>query len=138
MYTKQGKASDLYRTYNISKPNWGNDIGSMVELIERRFSGVKTRELPDLIVVDGGKTHLKKVLQALEAAVLRMSMLFQFQRALEEKLPLILSIFLMEKVSLSIKPQYLTNLFRRLEMKHIGMHNNAEEKNEENFYTIFS
>ena len=39
----------------------------MVELIERRFSGVKTRELPDLIVVDGGKTHLNKVLQALEA-----------------------------------------------------------------------
>ena len=67
VYTKKGKASDLYRTYNISKLNWGNDIGSMIELIERRFSGVKTRELPDLIVVDGGKTHLKKVLQALEA-----------------------------------------------------------------------
>ena len=66
VYTNQGKANDLYRSYNISKPNWGNDIGSMIELIERRFSGVKTRELPDLIVVDGGKTHLKKVLRALE------------------------------------------------------------------------
>ena len=66
-YTREGKASNLYRVYNISKLNWGNDIGSMVELIERRFSGVKTRELPDLIVVDGGKTHLNKVLQALEA-----------------------------------------------------------------------
>ena len=66
-YTKQGKASDLFRTYNITKPNWGNDIGSMIELIERRFAGVKTRELPDLVIIDGGKTHLKKVVQALEA-----------------------------------------------------------------------
>ena len=38
----------------------------MVELIERRFSEVKTRELPNIIIVDGGKIHLKKVLQALE------------------------------------------------------------------------
>jgi len=71
VYTKQGKASDLYRTYNISKPNWGNDIGSMIELIERRFSGIKTGELPDLVVIDGGKTHLKKVLQALEACSIK-------------------------------------------------------------------
>ena len=55
VYTSQGKASNLYRSYNISKSNWGNDIGSMVELIERRFSGVKTKELPDLIIIDGGK-----------------------------------------------------------------------------------
>tara|TARA_A100001011_G_scaffold302776_1_gene316556 strand:+ start:138 stop:1979 length:1842 start_codon:yes stop_codon:yes gene_type:complete len=64
VYTAQGKEKDLYRTYNISKPNSGNDIGSMIELIERRFLGVKTRKLPDLIIIDGGKTHLNQVLQA--------------------------------------------------------------------------
>ncbi len=63
VYTTQGKASKLYRSYNISKSNWGNDIGSMIELIERRFSD-KKRELPDLIIIDGGKTHLKEVLKA--------------------------------------------------------------------------
>jgi len=67
VYTSQGKTSKLYRSYNISKSNWGNDIGSMVELIERRFSGDKTKELPDLIIIDGGRTHLKKVIQALES-----------------------------------------------------------------------
>ena len=66
VYTSQGKTSKLYRSYNISKSNWGNDIGSMVELIERRFSGDKTKELPDLIIIDGGRTHLKKVILALE------------------------------------------------------------------------
>jgi len=85
VYTKQGKASDLYRTYNISKPNWGNDIGSMIELIERRFSGVKTRELPDLIVVDGGKTHLKKVLQALEACGIKNANVISISKGIRRK-----------------------------------------------------
>ena len=66
VYTTQGKAKKLYRSYNISQSNWGNDIGSMTELIERRFSD-KKRELPDLIIIDGGQTHLKHVLQAFKS-----------------------------------------------------------------------
>ena len=38
----------------------------MTELIERRFSD-KNRELPDLVIIDGGQTHLKQVLQAFKA-----------------------------------------------------------------------
>jgi excinuclease ABC subunit C len=67
VYTDQGRATKLYRSYNISKSNWGNDIGSMIELLERRFSSIKPSEMPDLIIIDGGKTHLKKALQALQA-----------------------------------------------------------------------
>ena len=63
VYSDQGKAKQLYRTYDISKSNSGNDIGSMVELIKRRFSKVGKRELPSLIIIDGGKTHLKKALK---------------------------------------------------------------------------
>ena len=66
VYTTQGKAKKLYRSYNISQSNRGNDIGSMTELIERRFSD-KKRELPDLIIIDGGQTHLKQVLQAFKS-----------------------------------------------------------------------
>ena len=62
VYSKEGKLRELYRSYNISKANWGNDIGSMIELIERRFFSSKSRKLPSLIIIDGGKTHLKKVL----------------------------------------------------------------------------
>ena len=63
-----------------------------MELIKRRFSGVKTKELPDLIINDGGRTHLKKVLLALEDCNI------QFQKALGENLTLILFISLMVKV----------------------------------------
>lgn len=64
VYSNQGKAKELYRSYNISKSNWGNDISSMTELIRRRFSNVQSRKLPDLVIIDGGKTHLKHVLKA--------------------------------------------------------------------------
>ncbi len=66
VYSSEGKVSELYRSYNISKSNWGNDIGSMKELIERRFFGVNPRKLPSLVIIDGGKTHLKNVLKVFE------------------------------------------------------------------------
>ena len=60
VYNQDGKAKNLYRTYNISEQNSGNDIGSMLELIERRFSNKKNK-IPDLIIIDGGRTHLIQV-----------------------------------------------------------------------------
>ena len=61
VYTNEGKAKNMYRSYNISKENSGNDIGSMLELIERRFSSEKKIKTPDLILIDGGRTHLNLV-----------------------------------------------------------------------------
>ena len=66
VYSSKGRVRELYRSYNISKPNRGNDIGSMRELIKRRFVDIGSRELPSLIIIDGGKTHLKQVLKTLE------------------------------------------------------------------------
>ncbi len=60
VYSQSGKAKNLYRTYNISKQNSGNDIGSMVEMIERRFSS-KKNQIPSLIIIDGGRVHLMQV-----------------------------------------------------------------------------
>ena len=61
VYTKEGKAKELYRSYNISLENSGNDIGSMIELIDRRFSSKKQFKKPGLIIIDGGRTHLNSV-----------------------------------------------------------------------------
>ena len=60
MYSDPRKIKNLYRSYNISKPNWGNDIGSMRELIERRFEKSKDTNVPSLVIVDGGKTTFKE------------------------------------------------------------------------------
>lgn len=66
-YNREGKVKDLYRTYNISKENSGNDIGSMKEVIKRRFTK-KSSELilPSLILIDGSFTHLKAVRKVLD------------------------------------------------------------------------
>ena len=63
VYSVEGKARNLYRTYNISKINSGNDIGSMGELIDRRFGNIDAKNLPSLIIIDGGKTHLRQILK---------------------------------------------------------------------------
>ena len=62
VYTSEGKAKDLYRHYNISEENAANDIGSMAELIKRRFLNKDVAPFPDLIIIDGGMTHLKNML----------------------------------------------------------------------------
>ena len=61
-YDKQGAVRDFYRTYNISNENSGNDIGSMKEVIKRRFTKNDSELIqPSLILIDGSHTHLKAV-----------------------------------------------------------------------------
>ena len=67
VYNQEGKAKNLYRKYNISEKNSGNDIGSMLELIERRFSSTKKVNVPSLIIIDGGRTHLMQVQKKIKA-----------------------------------------------------------------------
>ena len=75
VYTSDGKARGEYRTYNISKSNSGNDIGSMVELIERRFLKRERKELPDLIIIDGGKVHLETIIKKLEESSIKANII---------------------------------------------------------------
>ncbi len=63
VFSKEGKLKNLYRTYNIAKENSGNDIGSMTELIRRRFSIDKQKEIPSLVIIDGGKIHLRSAVK---------------------------------------------------------------------------
>jgi len=61
-YNSRGKVKDMYKTYNISSKNSGNDIGSMQEVIERRFSKINNLStLPSVVLIDGAQTHLKAV-----------------------------------------------------------------------------
>lgn len=66
VFTNTGKAKNLYRNYNISKENSGNDIGSMVELINRRFSSAKQHKTPSLIIIDGGRAHLNAAIKEMK------------------------------------------------------------------------
>ena len=64
VYDLNGKAKEKYRTYNINKKNSSNDISSMKEIISRRYNKEDMFK-PDLILIDGGYTHLKAVQEIL-------------------------------------------------------------------------
>jgi len=66
-YNSKGKVKDLYKIYNISAANSGNDLGSMKEVMERRFSKINNQSiLPSLILIDGAQTHLKATRKVLD------------------------------------------------------------------------
>lgn len=56
-----------YRRFRIQLPNEPNDFAMMMEVVERRFKRGKSDDnLPDLLVVDGGKGQLNAALAALQ------------------------------------------------------------------------
>ncbi|MFH1061573.1 MAG: excinuclease ABC subunit UvrC [Candidatus Omnitrophota bacterium] len=57
-----------YRRFKIKTVNSIDDYAMIQEVLKRRFSGqlLETLDLPDLILIDGGKGHLKCAAQQLE------------------------------------------------------------------------
>jgi excinuclease ABC subunit C len=62
-----------YRHYNVKTVEGPNDFATMQEVIKRRYGRLleEQAELPQLIVIDGGKGQLSAALEALEALGLR-------------------------------------------------------------------
>ena len=55
------------RHYKIKTVSHANDYGMMYEIIKRRLvQGIKDKDLPELLVVDGGKGQLSVALQVME------------------------------------------------------------------------
>lgn len=56
-----------YRTYILKESSQGDDYGSMKEVLTRRYKRAKAEnQLPDLMIVDGGKGQLGIALKVLE------------------------------------------------------------------------
>ena len=71
---KNGKPSKKdYRKFNIKTVEGPNDFASMEEVVYRRYKRLlnEGEELPQLIIVDGGKGQLRSGLKALETLGLR-------------------------------------------------------------------
>lgn len=61
------KAPSRYRKYKIKTVSDANDYGAMREALERRYRRAKEEDdLPNLLIVDGGKGHLNLALKVLK------------------------------------------------------------------------
>ena len=63
-------AKKLYRKYHIEHDEARDDLKSMEEIVYRRYSRLKeeNKEMPDLILVDGGLNQINAASRALEKA----------------------------------------------------------------------
>lgn len=67
VFTDGQKDSRRYRKYKIRSVDQSDDYASMREALSRRYQRAKDEnDLPDLLVVDGGKGHLNMALKVLE------------------------------------------------------------------------
>ena len=58
-------AKERYRIYNVKTVEGPNDYATMEEIVTRRYQDLPPEELPDLLVIDGGKGQLTSVQDAL-------------------------------------------------------------------------
>jgi excinuclease ABC subunit C len=66
VFTNGMKDSSRYRKYKIRTVEQADDYGAMKEALTRRYTKAKQEEdLPDLLIVDGGKGHLNMALKVL-------------------------------------------------------------------------
>lgn len=128
---RNGKPSKKeYRHYNIKTVDGPDDFASMEEVVFRRYKRLQTeaKELPQLVVIDGGKGQLSSALKSLEVLGLRNEIaIIGIAKRLEEiyypddPIPLYL-----DKKSETLKIiQYLRNEAHRFGITH---HRNKRSK----------
>ena len=69
VYEQHRMQSSQYRRYNITDITPGDDYAAMKQALERRYGGAKPAQLPDLVLIDGGKGQLSSVMTALKAVI---------------------------------------------------------------------
>jgi excinuclease ABC subunit C len=68
VYVKGDKETKRYRKYTLRHTDPSDDYGALKEVLQRRYKHAKNEDnLPDLIVLDGGRGHLNVALEVLAA-----------------------------------------------------------------------
>jgi len=78
VFSNEGPNKSRYRLFNIPSDVCGDDIASIKNVLERRIKKSLSSPLPDIILIDGGKTQLNAALDTFSK--------------IEQKPPLIMSI----------------------------------------------
>jgi len=104
-----------YRHYKIKTVSGADDFAMMGEVVERRYSLVKTGkgELPDLIIIDGGKGQLNSAIAVLDRLAISDIAIIGLAKAKEDKVDRVFLPGASEAIELNAKSA-ATHLLQRI------------------------
>ena len=104
-----------YRHYKIKTVSGSDDFAMMGEVVERRYSLVKTGkgELPDLIIIDGGKGQLNSAIGVLDRLAINDIAIIGLAKAKEDKVDRVFLPGASEAIELNAKSG-ATHLLQRI------------------------
>ena len=70
-YTNSGPDKGSYRLFNIPAEIAGNDVGSMLHVLERRIKNLSKEPLPNIILIDGGQQQLNAALKIFQSYAIK-------------------------------------------------------------------
>jgi excinuclease ABC subunit C len=86
--------SSQYRRFNISGITGGDDVAAMRQALQRRYGALeKQRQLPDLVLIDGGKTQLAAARAVFEELGLETGLLVGVAKGEDRKVGLETLVF---------------------------------------------
>ncbi|MBN1684049.1 MAG: excinuclease ABC subunit UvrC [Gammaproteobacteria bacterium] len=65
VFNTSGPAKELYRRFNIKDIPKGDDVAAMRQVLLRYFSRIDEKKLPNIVLIDGGKTQLTQARKVL-------------------------------------------------------------------------
>jgi len=86
VFNSEGAAKDQYRRFNIKDVEAGDDYAAIHQAVYRRFARLKEQEdLPDLLLIDGGRGQLAKAQQALDELEITQTEVTSISKAVTRK-----------------------------------------------------
>ena len=120
VFDEHGPNKSAYRRFNIKTTNVGDDYAAMREAVLRRYSDLQN--LPDVIMVDGGKGQLGVTAQVLQKLQIHDVFLMAIAKGPERKQGLEEIYINGKKDPLVLSPQSpALHLSNKFEMSRIGL-----------------
>lgn len=128
----------MYRKFNIQNENKADDLKSMEEVLFRRYSRLKEEKqpLPDLILLDGGKTQLEVGIKVLKELNLDINIASLFKDDNHRTKGLLTKIF--EEVDVTFDKSLFFMLTRMQDEVHrYAITTHINKRNKDMFKSIF-
>jgi len=93
-----------YRRYNISGITPGDDYAAMKQALERRYGAIKPEQLPDLVLIDGGKGQVSMAREVFQSLGLPISIIVGVEKGEGRKVGLEELVFADGRPKLQLAP----------------------------------